>query len=260
MTLRTLASVLAGACLALMPLSLPAAQDGLVLSALPESPADNASVDILKEAYARLGIAIEIEFTQAERGLVRAGEGRIDGVVHRMPGLEQHYSNLIPVPVRINYEEAMVFTRQPPFVIDGWASLRRWRIGIRRGIKFIEQGTERMDVYGATSDEQLFQMLHLDRVEIVVVPRTLGLSAIRQLGIEDVRMLEPPVAHVDLFHYLHQRHAGLVPALTSVLEAMAREGRMTAIRERHIGELLPPLPSPASTPITVVPPAPTPDE
>ena len=226
--------------LAALLLARPVCSDMLTLSALPDSPADDVSADILTEAYAHLGVRLHIVHAPAEPALVRASEGKNDGVVQRMDGIDQYYPNLIPVPVRINHEEAVVFTRGKVFPVDGWQSLRPWRLGIRRGIKFIEQGTERMNVHDATSNEQLFQMLVLDRVDAVVLPRSLGLAALQRLGIRDVRMLEPAVASVDLYHFLHERHRDRLPAITAVLRDMAQSGRLDQIRQHHMTPIIAP--------------------
>ena len=49
--------------------------------------------------------------------------------------------------------------------------------------------------------------------------------------------LRPPLTRFDLFHYLHEKHASLVPILAAELSKMRREGRLAAIRE-HVMTVL----------------------
>ena len=217
-----------------------AASVGRLVLVAAESTVDTViSEVILREAYARLGIKIDILKVPAERALRMANRGDVAGDAQRIDGLSETYPNLIKVSPPINFISGTAFSKTASFSIDGWDSLRPYRIGIIRGIKFAEQNTVGMDRHLVGNYESLLKMLDRGRIDVMVSPYLNGLFQIRQLGAnsEGVSALEPPISHIDLFHYLHVRHELLVERISNVLETMRATGELAAIRQ-HVVEVL----------------------
>ena len=214
------------------------AQERLVLVTPPNTVDTVISEVITRKAYKRIGIDVEIHKYPAERALRVANSGEADGEVQRIDGISANYHNLIQVRPAINYIEGTAFTRTKMFVVKGWDSLRPYRLGYIRGIKFAERNTRNMDSIAVSDYTGLFQMLTKDRLEIIVSPRLNGLYQMRQLGIRGVRELTPAVMRFDLFHYLHHKHVKLVPKISAVFAEMAASGELTAIRKHVIKVLL----------------------
>ena len=53
-----------------------------------------------------------------------------------------------------------------------------------------------------------------------------------------MRVLEPPLAEVPLYHYLNKKHEALLPSLVAVLRKMEKEGTIRAIAKRVADEML----------------------
>ena len=226
------------ALLSLLVITSPVcAQEPLVLSK-PDDPIAEVSSKVLREAYQRIGIQIQMKTLPAERGLVQSNQGMIDGEVNRIQGIESTYSNLIMVPVAINTFEGVVFTKKVTFPVTGWDSLRPYNIGVRIGTKFAEQGTEGMNVESVTTNEQLLLKLYAGRNDVIVTSRIEGLGQIKRLQLKGVKVIEPPLVTEKLYHYLHKKHAAMIPGIAKVLREMAAEGRIQAIQEQAIAELL----------------------
>ena len=49
-----------------------------------------------------------------------------------------------------------------------------------------------------------------------------------------IRILEPPVDQLVLYHYLHKRHAALAEKLEAVLTRMEQEGELKTIQEQAV--------------------------
>ena len=193
---------------------------------------------ILGKAYARLGYRLEVARYPAERALRLADAGRADGDVQRIDGLASHYPNLLQLKPAINYIEGSAFTADRAISIEGWESLRPYRIGFIRGIKFAELNTVGMDRHPVGDYQALFKMLIKGRFDLGVSPRLNGLYQLKQLGLEGVTPLDPPLARFDLYHYLHRSHAQLAPKLEAVFREMQASGELTAIREAVVSRLL----------------------
>jgi polar amino acid transport system substrate-binding protein len=210
------------------------AQTSLTLVTPPNTIDTVISEVITREAYKRIGIDVKIRKYPGERALRLANSGKVDGEVQRINGISANYHNLIQVHPAINFIEGTVFTRTKNFAVEGWQSLRPYRIGYIRGIKFAERNTKNMDSRGVGDYGRMFQMLGKDRFEIIVSPRLNGLYQMKQLGIKGVRVLTPAIMRFDLFHYLHQKHSNLVPKISAVFTKMSETGELAKIRNRVI--------------------------
>ncbi len=193
---------------------------------------------ILVKAYARLGYRLEIARYPAERALRLADAGRADGDVQRIAGLASRYPNLLQLQPAINYVEGSAFAADKAIRIEGWESLRPYRIGFIRGIKFAELNTMGMDRHAVGDYQALFRMLVKGRFDLGVSPRLNGLYQLKRLGVEGVTPMDPPLARFDLYHYLHRSHAQLAPKLEAIFREMQVSGELTAIREAIVNELL----------------------
>jgi len=211
-------------------------QQSLVLSSTRNLLAV-VSGKVLTEAYQRLGIKVHIDTFPAGRSLIMSNNGDVDGEVYRVKGIEKTYENLVMVPVAVNKVEVVVFTKGVTFSVTGWDSLKPYTIGIRRGTKLVEKGTKGMTVKSVTKIEQLFLKLDLGRNDVIVSSRLAGLKAMKELDIKGIRLLEPPIATKNVYHYLHKKNAHLLPGIKKVLQDMESEGRIKAIRTQAISEL-----------------------
>lgn len=214
------------------------AADTLVFSKPgPNAYAADISQIVLAEAYARLGIEISTQIFPAERSLTMSNSGKVDGEVNRIFGIEQNYSNLVRIPVAINWIEGIAYTNSENISITGWESLRPYSIGIRIGTKFAEIGTKGMNVKAITSTDQMFMMLEKFRVDVVISTRIDGMLTSHKFKLKNISPLDPPLARFKLFHYLHTKHQKMVPRITKILKEMESKGRIREIRNTAIEEL-----------------------
>ena len=209
------------------------ATEKLVLST-PELTADTVvSEMILKEAYRRIGINVTIKKFPPERSLHEANNGKVDGEVQRIGSISEIYHNLRRVDPTINFLEGITFTANADAVINSWPDLKPFRVGILRGIKFVEANTKGLKVYAAGNHREMFRMLNKGRFDVVVAPRFSANFFIRANKLESIRELPKPLVRLDLFHYLHKRHEALVPRVSATLQAMSDAGELIAIR-KHV--------------------------
>jgi polar amino acid transport system substrate-binding protein len=215
------------------------AQSSLVFS--KPGPLDytaQISEEILKEAYARIGIAVTTQEFPGERALRMSNSGAVDGEVNRIRGIAKIYPNLRIVPVAINLIDGMAFTKNPEIKIKTWDSLSPYIIGLRTGAKFAEFGTQGMNVISVTTNDQVFRMLDKRRVDVAISTRIEGVLTVKNLKLRNIRLLEPPLLTIELFHFLNKKHEALTPRITKALEEMGREGRIRSIKEiamkRHL--------------------------
>jgi polar amino acid transport system substrate-binding protein len=217
--------------LGLLGLALPvvAGEPTLVLNDTNEPPftteAGDGFLDIVaREAFRRAGVQLKLVKLPAERALLDANAGIGDGELTRIAGLEKQYPNLVRVPEKLVDWDFTAFSKNRAIPSD-WAAIRHHAIGHINGWKIYEQNMAGAGAMITVDDpEQLFRLLALDRIEVALYSRWMGLALIQRQGMKDVHALEPPLATREMFIYLHKKYAALVPKIASALRALKAEG------------------------------------
>lgn len=192
---------------------------------------------ILQAAYARLDITVESKMFPSKRSLAEADAGFTDGEINRVGEIASNHPDLIRIDVPVNSFDSVVFSCGKPVHVDGWASLEGLRIGILRGIQYAEIATKGWpNVTIKESYDSLFDLLTMGRLDAVVSSRPEGYWQSRRTNTDCIIVNEPPLTRKLLYHYLHKRHAELVPAITHVLREMADNGELAAIHEKATRE------------------------
>ncbi len=195
---------------------------------------------ILIEAFSRIGIAVTIGHLPAERSLVNANSGIDDGDFVRISGLEKIYPNLVRVPEKITDFEFVAFTKHLNLRTDSWMSLNPYYLGIVRGWKILEENLAGAQaLLRMKNQRQLFKLLKNGRADAVVYSRLEGYGLMKELKMDDVIVLEPPLARREMFLYLNKKHAGLVPAAAAALQEMKRDGTYDRIKEETLSPYIP---------------------
>lgn len=190
------------------------------------TPDKSGFLDILvTEALSRIGVELRIVFLPAERGLLEANNGYIDGEINRIAGLDATYLNLMPVPEKLMDWEFVVFTKMKDTPIDGWTSLQGKSVAIINGWKILERNIPvESDLIKVKKHSQLFALLFNDRVDYIVYERWGGLEYLRQNRSHGVAMLSPPLVVKEMYIYLNKKHRDLVGPLALALRQMKADG------------------------------------
>jgi polar amino acid transport system substrate-binding protein len=217
------------------------AQTTVRLARLENVPDQFLGGELLVAIYKRLGIQVEFVDMPAKRSLIESSEGRVDGEVQRILAVQEQYPTLVAVQPAFSAIEPAAFVRAGASLrVDGWKSLAPHTIGIVRGVGSSERGTQGMrSVEPVTSMENLMQSLDAGRFEVAVNDRFSGLLVIRKLGLEGkVQPLDPPLEHIPLHHFLHERHRELVPKVGQAIRAMQASGELDRLRQQVMETML----------------------
>ena len=213
------------------------AQNQLTFATVQDSANSKINEKVVREAYARLGYDIEVVWLPGVRALEMANNGEVDGELGRVAGIELRWTSLIMVPTMVNVLEGAVFTKNIEFEVAGWDSLRPYSIGVRRGIQFSDQGTQGMRRQIVNSNQDLFNILRVDRVELIIVSLANGLKQLENIKYTVIKPLKPVIEAYPLHHYLHNKHRDLLPKIDAVLQAMEEEGVIQRIRQQVLDNL-----------------------
>jgi polar amino acid transport system substrate-binding protein len=130
--------------------------------------------------------------------------------------------------------------KSPGLNASSWDELAKsqLRVGIKVGDKLTEQKLGSSIATKATSFEALFQMLALDRIDIVIAPQGELQRIIPKLSLEMRDKLRgvmalAPLSSVPLYHYLHRRNQALMDPLNQVLQQMTADGTIEKTWTHH---------------------------
>ncbi len=222
------------AILILLPI-LANAEPILHLGHFIQKPKQPASYFIVKEAYQRLHINIDVIYLPASRSLSATNNGKIDGDIARIIGMEKKYPNLLMINVPITHVVLYACSKNKVFKIKDWKSLKPYRIAYVRGAKIIENNLHGFQTEAVTTIEQAFLMLEHNRVDILVTDER---EIVKELPkYPNIKVLTSALYSFPVYHYLHKKHAALVPKLEVVLQQMNADKSIEkikrAINEQH---------------------------
>ncbi len=194
---------------------------------------------VIREAYKRIGMTVYVQYFPWSRAIYNSNSGNSDSELFRLPVIEENFKNLIRVNVPIVNVDLVVFVKDLDIPIQGWESLKPYRLGFVRGLKAAEANTQGMDVVMVSAYKQVFEMLYRGRIDVVIEERFSGLKIINELGyFGKIKMIEPPIHRSLAYHYVHVRNQVLVPQLEQVLQKMGKEGLIKKIQDKVMEEML----------------------
>jgi polar amino acid transport system substrate-binding protein len=201
----------------------------LIINNTNEAPLTTDSRDgfvdiIATEAFRRAGANLDLVKLPAERGLLSANDGLVDGDLTRITGLEKLYPNLVRVEEKLVDWEFVAYSKNPDMRSE-LQSIRMRVVGHITGWKIYEQALEGApQVVSINGPEQLFHLLDRDRIEVALYARWMGQAHIKRLGLDGIVQLSPPLAVREMFIYLHRDHVELAGKIANALRELKREG------------------------------------
>lgn len=193
-----------------------------------DEPVHDMALAVLQEAYARLGLGIEVVYSPWKRSLAENERGTYDGEVGRLKIIESVTKNLIRVDEPLFDIHHYAYARAPIPHVNTWQNLKGMRIGVELGVVIIEVRTRGMNRVASASKDDLITMLRRGAVDAII------LEDVRDYTLEPYGFYQSPqvLETSTLYHYLHKSHAAMAEALRLELLAMRRQGNIRKIIER----------------------------
>ena len=193
---------------------------------------------IAKEALNRLGYELKVVVLPAERSLMMADLGHVDGELLRTRAIEQKYKNVIRIPVPIYHAEFTVFSSKQEEPINDWSGLSGKAVGLINGIKIVEQNVpEQALISRAKNIRQLFHLLEIGRIQYAVFVKDIGEYFLSKNNISGISSGESILGSVPSYIYLNKKHMQLSKELTRTLRDMEKTGRFEELKKIDYGRL-----------------------
>ena len=196
-------------------------------------PENNAAAltaqEVLRQAYARLGLELQARALPLRRALQMAESGELDGDLMRSAAALEASPQLIKVPVPVGRVVGSVYQRGECPASISVAELAKKRVSYFRGTRFVELLLPAQALMEANDNWDALRRLQRGLSDYALdVELVSDLNLIRH-GVTGLCKIAEPVVIVPLFHALNRRHAALAQRIEQTLQAMQERGEIAAI-------------------------------
>ena len=195
------------------------------------------TAQLLARVYAQAGLPMDIVPQPTARATASIEQGLTDGECARIAPYGLQHPSLLRLEPPIYALSAQAFWlsgRKLP--LQRREDLANFSLVYMRGVHYAEELAKGLSrATATTSPEQMFRMLAARRVEVVVDAALSAQQCAKQLQLDIEE--SPVLLRYEVYHFLHPRHAALVPRLSEALRQLIASGelkRLTAQLERDV--------------------------
>jgi len=201
-------------------------------------------VDIVNEAFLRIGHPIKIRLMPWARCLKEARLGNIDGVFSSFKLQEREaFLTFTDIPI-ITQVEAFFVRADSELKFDGnLTKLKNVKIGVIRGTSYgdkidnvINDGTWK-NVQKSNNIDSMIAMLVEQRFDLMPSYRHVALSAAKRAGvIDNIKELSPSVDAIPSYLAFSKKHdcSEVIKAFNKAIEEMIKDGTFDSITNKYL--------------------------
>lgn len=206
-----------------------------------QSPLFEISRARIREACSRIGLLCTVKnLGSSERALYQAN-WKGDGDVMRVADIKEIATdmtgNLVQVSESIISFDVHAYSSGKVMDIKDWSSLEGLRNGARKGAKILEKKLPG-ELTLLPTTKRLLMMLQEDRLDTVSEHSDVVDYLIEKHQLKGITRLDPALAVLPGFPYLHEKHRELVPRLAAALAEMKADGTYERLKTTVLQKLL----------------------
>jgi len=176
------------------------------------------AIEKLRAAYAAIGFRMLIIPMPGKRSLAAAARGDIvDSELYRLGDVSTEHPTLVRVPYPLLKSEMTVFSKDQDVRVDGWGSLRPYKVAFMRGFSTKPASDAGLDMMQVTTATSGFKMVQAGRADLTIAGLVFGNNITKSLGLQNIKPLSPPLTVNWAYHYVNEKHQHLIPALVDAL-------------------------------------------
>lgn len=184
---------------------------------------------VLRQAYAKAGIAFRPTSLPLRRSLQMADRGETDGEMMRSAGTLQTMPQLIRIDVPVARLVLTVYRRGECPRSTSVAELSQQRVAYFRGTLLIERLLPAGALIPADDTWDALRRLQAGMADAAIGAELETDTLLASNGVRGICKVTEPVFDAPLYHALHERHAALAARLEQVLKEMQASGELVRI-------------------------------
>ncbi len=195
--------------------------------------------NVLQEAYRRIGYKVRFKLLPGHRSMGMANNGESDGDIARIDGTQKKFTNLVIIPTPLIEFKGVVFTQNISKEISEWDDLKGLRIGIIRGIRYSEIGTQDLSPLFANDMTHLFKLLDQELIQVAIATSRAGrIELSKRFKKSGIRIIGKPLISAPLYHFVHKKNQSIITQLNTILQKMEEQDEIITIVESTFKSLL----------------------
>lgn len=202
----------------------------LQVSHLAGSATAEVGERVMREAFRRIGLTMQLHDVPLPRGLPMADSGELDADLIRPKSIDGRFPHLIRLSVPVVMLDFAAYGRTANIRSMGRDEMRRLAFGVPRGMLSAQKLVEGLNATEGPTLAALFEMLSVGRFDIAVLPYAEAEVVIRQTKGPAVYIWPQYWGSEPLYFVLNRKHQALVAPLEQALAQMEGEG---LIRKYH---------------------------
>lgn len=213
--------ITAGFVIPILLSAAPLAAQSLIFNQPAPSEKSQEIINLLTEAYRRIGIKLELVDFQHGKSLDAANQGLLDGQLGRVGNLETRYPNLQRNSVPIANLKLILLTKQTTCVAECDVNSLK-NLTYSSSYPFSSQYLEKINYRGVALDNSKLrvQLSLLDQAKVEGVITLDYLYREQQKSLDKLDFKHQILEKRAIYHYLHKKHQHLLPRLDHELKAL----------------------------------------
>ena len=182
---------------------------------------------LVREISAKMGTPIQLLPMPAKRSTVMLKTGDIHAELSRIAS----YTELVPTAIRVDEPiirvPYYVYSSTQKFEVDGWNSLRPYKIVAVSGYAFVKKYMQSHDTYDVGTVESALQFIKLKRADLFVAApiSTETFFESSEFDTEGIYRLEPPVDYLNLYTFFSYKYPEYAKEYHAALVKLKDEGQ-----------------------------------
>lgn len=201
-----------------------------LFSAIEKLPDQAVAAIVMAEVYRQLGLNLDVAFMPGLRAQKSASLGYVDGEVMRIFSYGDETPNVLRIPTPFyNVKTVAYVNKGSNIIIRNKQHLGRYTVAIVRGVKHTDSVTKhlhRKNVKLLNDPQTMINFLMHGRADVALTNPLEGMLALKSLGADNLELVQEPLATFPLYHYVHKRHAEIVPLLDSKVLELKRNNEL----------------------------------
>jgi polar amino acid transport system substrate-binding protein len=178
----------------------------------------------MQKAYQQLGYQMKLVVMPLERSAYESNKGlMLDAELSRTAEAAAMLPNMVRVKVPIGHIRITAFSREPSIQIKNWQSLGIWQVDVLRGVYLAKINMQGQKYTEVNTIPQAIKRLLSGRADIAVLLGDETEWLLKQQAYQGIYTIAPDLAKTQIFHYVHERHAALVPKLEAALRQLTMQ-------------------------------------
>lgn len=183
---------------------------------------------IVAEIFEKMGHAVSISPMPGKRAQEVVASGEKDGEIMQVYSYGEQSPTIIRVPTPYYQLETRAFIRKDKsVVVNVRDDLYKYSLARVRGVKFTANITQDApDVFDLKNTETMMEFLNRGRADIALANTIDGILVLNRQNYQEIIPMDQPLDVLDLYIYLHEKHAHMVDEVDKMIMEMKNNGEL----------------------------------